>query len=102
MALGARPVPTAVVVPKRLITVVAPVEASSQVWSTTSGDVRKCLLLRGHHPVAVSSGILRTELADDVCQLDTSFGWANTGINHGGASFPRRGRRSSVSAACGA
>src|SRR5262249_31732779 len=93
MALGARPVPAAVVAPKRVVAVVAAVEPSPQLSSAAGSDVGKCLLLRGHHPVAVLCGILGTELADDVRQLNVPLRGANAGINHGSASFPRRGRR---------
>src|SRR5208337_2906040 len=93
MAFGARPVPAAVVVPERLIAVVAVVEPSPQLWSAAGGDVRKRLLLRGHHPVAVLGDVLGTESADDVGQLDVGLGRVNAGINHGWASVPRRGRR---------
>src|SRR5208282_2744924 len=97
MAFGARPVPAAVVVPERLIAVVEP---SPQLWRAAGGDVRKCPLLRGHHPVAVLGRVLRTEPADNVRQLDVRLGWVNARINHGWASFPRRGRRWSGTAAC--
>ena len=45
MAFGARPVAAAVVVPERLIAVVAVVEPSPQLWSAAGGDVRNRLLL---------------------------------------------------------
>src|ERR1700733_16161521 len=93
MAFGAGPVAAAVVAPKRVIAIVAAVEPSPQLSSAASGDVGKCLLVRGHHPLAVLSGVLGTELADDVRQLDAPLRGANAGINHGWASFPRRGPR---------
>src|SRR3954454_1272718 len=102
MAFGARPVPAAVVAPERVVAVVTAVEPSPQLSSAASGDVRKCLLLRGHHPVAVPGSVLGTEPAGDIRQLDIRLGRANTGINHGGASFLRRGRRWSGRAVCGA
>ena len=102
VAFGACPVPAAVVVPERVVAVVAAVEPSPQLWRAAGGDVRKCLLLRGHHPVAVLRSVLGTEPADDVRQLDGRLWRANAGINHGWASFPRRGRRWSGTAACGA
>src|SRR3954451_3587692 len=101
MAFGARPVPAAVVAPERVITVVAAVEPSPQLGSAAGGDVRKRLGLRGHHLVAVSGSVLGTEPADDVRQLDVRLGRANAGINHGWASFRRRGRRWSGAASCG-
>src|SRR5271165_1502276 len=102
MAFGARPVPTAVVTPECVVAVVTAVEPSPQLSSTAGGDVRKSSLLRGHHPVAVSGSVLGTEPADDVRQLDIRLGRANAGINHGWASCPRRGRRWSGTAVCGA
>src|SRR5271155_3306551 len=102
MAFGARPVAATVVTPERVVAVVAAVEPPPQLSSTAGGDVRKCPLLRGHHPVAVSGSVLGTEPAHDVRQLDVRLGRANAGINHGWASFPRRGRWWSGTAVCGA
>src|SRR3954449_12472130 len=101
MAFGARPVPAAVVAPEGVIAVVAAVEPSPQLGSAAGGDVRKRLGLRGHHLVAVSGPVLEAEPSDDVRQLDVRLGRANAGINHGWASFRRRGRRWSGAASCG-
>src|ERR1700677_3528203 len=93
MAFGAGPVSAAVVAPKRVMAIVAAVEPSPQLFRAAGGDVGKCLLMRGQHSLAVLRGVLGTELADDVRQLDLPLGGANAGINHGWASFPRRGHR---------
>src|SRR5271156_440393 len=102
MAFGTRPVPAAVVAPERVIAVITAVEPSPQFSSAAGRDVGKCLLVRGHHPLAVLSDVLGTESADDVRQLDVRLGRAKAGINHGSASFPRRGRRWSATGGDGA
>ena len=102
MAFGARPVPTAVVVPEGLIAVVAAVQPSSQLGRAAGGDVRKRLLLRGHHPVAVLRRVLRAEPAYDVSQFDVGLGRANAVLSHDWASSPRRGPRWSGPAGRGA
>src|SRR6266478_6514060 len=101
MAFGARPITAAVVVPERVMAIVTAEEPSSQLFGAAGGDVRKCLLLRGHHPLAVLGNVLGAEPADDVCQFDIRLWRANARINHGWASFPRRGRRWSGIAVCG-
>src|ERR1700722_11698491 len=93
MAFGAGPVAATVVAPKRVIAVVAAVEPSPQLFRAAGGDVGKCFLVRGHHPLAVLSGVLGTESVDDVRQLDLLLRGANAEINHGWASFPQRGHR---------
>src|ERR1700734_1863111 len=93
MALGGGAVPAAGGAPERVIPIIAAVEPSPQFFGAAGGNVGKCLLVRGHHPLAVFREVLGNELADDVRQLDLPLRGANARISHGWASFPRRGRR---------
>ena len=56
--------------PERVMAIVTAKEPSSQRFGAAGSDFRKCLLLRGHHPLAVLGSVLGAELADYVHKLD--------------------------------
>ena len=93
LAFGASPIPTAVVLPKRPLAVIAAIQSPTQFASAAGRDIRQCLLLRRQHLLVVSGLVLGAELADNVRQFNLRLRFANRAINHRWAAFLRRGRR---------